>query len=158
MIFTILCCESKGLWHNPINLAIKFVEKVDFSHYAILADGYVYEAVSPQSRSIPFSQWRDKYDIVRTYTLNVSEPGSSNLLSRIQDELGKPYAYSQILMILMTNMFKLKGTLEINGKKALICSEFVARPLAEVLGYKFSVTPDNVGMDELENVLKTQLP
>jgi len=41
-----------------------------------------------------------------------------------------------------------------NGKKALICSEFVARPMVEVLGAKFDQGLDTVGMDEIESVLK----
>lgn len=154
MTITILCCESKSFLHKPINAAIKLVEGVDFSHYAILVDGMVYEAVSPKSRKIPYTEWTKKYYIVRTYTIEVPLAKQGNFMSMLEEQLGIPYAYSQIVAILLGNVFHLPNKVEFNGKRALICSEFIARPLAEVLGYKFTVTPDHIGMDEVESALR----
>jgi hypothetical protein len=154
MSITILCSESTKLTHKPLNAMIKFVEKVDFSHYAFLIDSYVYEAVSPVSRKISFSDWQKHNDVIRTYTIEVDVVQKTNLLSRVVDQLEKPYAFSQIIAILIGNIFHLPNKIEFNGKKALICSEFVARPLSEVIGWAFSVTPDHIGMDEVEAVLK----
>jgi hypothetical protein len=158
MTITILCGDSKSFLHKPINAGIKLVDHVDFSHYAYCIDGMVYEAVAPRSRKIPFSQWREKYTIVRTYDIEVPFSHMGNFMSTIDMQLDVPYAYSQIFAILIANVFHLKNKVDFNGKKAMICSEFVARPLAEVLGYQFSVAPDHIGMDELEIVLKNKKP
>lgn len=140
--------------HKPINAAIKLVEGVDFSHYAYLINGMVYEAVSPKSKQTHFTQWRQKYNIIRTYTVDVPAEKELQFMQIIEKQLDVPYAYSQIIAILLANIFHISTTSDFNGKRALICSEFVARPLVEVSGYTFSVPPDMIGMDELEAGLK----
>jgi len=154
MIITVLCCENTKLTHQPLNSAIKMVEGVDFSHYAFLIDEYVYEAVAPRSRQIHYSEWRKNYWIVRTYTIEVNSIQLCKILDIIATQLNIPYSFAQIFKILIGNIFHLKFKKDFNGKKALICSEFVARPLAEVLGYMFPISLDHIGMDEVEDVLK----
>jgi hypothetical protein len=158
-ILKVVCAENISWWHKIGVWAIKEAEGVDFNHFAYLSDdGYIYEAVLPKSRSKMFSEWLKIFKVVRTYEFELEEKLYHKIMRDIYDELDKPYSIFQIISIWISQSLKIASNkfkyFNINGEKALICSELVARPLANNMKIEFGINLDNVGMDELELVLK----
>lgn len=154
----VLCCENLGLLHSVAVKAIEKSEGTDFNHVAILLNGFVYEAVFPRARKISKYDWDKLFRTIRTYEIELNELEYRLFLEQMLAQHGKPYSVFQCAMIWLSNSV---GVLERfierivwNGNKALICSEFVARPLIKAKDFKFENEPDTVGMDEIETCLK----
>jgi len=159
-VVKVLCCQNKGLLHKIGVWAIKKSEGTDFNHVAILSeDDLVYEAVFPKTRKLPFKEWVKLFDLVRIYEIKMSKEMYDHFIYETAKCLNKNYSLFQCFMIWVSNSIGvLESSIEKtiwNGNKALICSELVAWPIKEVLKYRFSNTLDTVGMDEIEEALKT---
>lgn len=155
----ILCAENITLLHKPGAWAIEQAENLNYCHVAILIDDFVYEAVWPRSRKIRLKDWLTKFKIIKIYELEFDEHSYQNFLVEIFLQLGRPYSLTQIVLIWLSNCL---GILENyinktiwNGNKALICSEFVARPITRATDCTFAHSFDTVDLFELESVLKS---
>lgn len=153
----ILCSENKGWLHAIGVWAIKKSEGTDFNHVAVLDNGMVYEAVYPESRSMSFVEWNNHFRIKKVYGIKMSEAKYNAFMSEVKFNVPKKYSIWQCFLIWLCNSV---GVLENyiekiiwNGNKAMICSELVAWPMQQVLGYKFAESLDTVGMDEIEAAL-----
>lgn len=154
-IIKVLCAENKGIFHKPAVWGIEKVEGVDFNHVAYLSDaGFVYEAIWPKARRVSMFEWKKKFNLIRTYEIHLTESQHKEMMNRIIAQVGRKYSVWQCAMIYAAQSVSLlKEKIEAthwNGWKALICSEFIARPIVDVLGYEFDQGLDSVGMDEIE--------
>jgi len=158
-ILKVLCAENTGLIHKPAVWGIEKVEGVDFNHVAFCTDdGWIYEAIWPKCRKVNYSDWLNKFKLIRTYQINLTDDQYKEIVGKIKKQVGRKYSIWQCAMIYLAQSVsiiqeKIEST-NWNGWKALICSEFIARPIVEVLGYKFDQGLDSVGMDEIEIMLK----
>jgi gamma-glutamylcyclotransferase (GGCT)/AIG2-like uncharacterized protein YtfP len=155
----VLCAENVEWIHRPAVWAIEKVEEVNFNHVAFQdEDCFIYEAVWPKCRKISSREWLKKFKLIRTYEIIVSENQYKLIMTKINKQVGRSYSIWQCAMIYVAQSVSLlKEKIEStnwNGWKALICSEFVARPIVEVLDYRFDQGLDSVGMDEVEIMLK----
>lgn len=156
----VLTAENTGFFHQVAVYGIEKVEGVDFNHVAIqLEDGFVYEAIWPKSRKVMVYKWKRKFKLINTYEVDVTESQYEKIEKIIKKQVGVSYSLWQCTMIYVAQSVsllqeKIEST-NWNGWKALICSEFVARPFVDVLGYKFDQGLDSVGMDEIEQMIKS---
>jgi hypothetical protein len=155
----VLCCENTEFLHKLGVWAIEKSERTNFNHVAVLVKDdfgieWVYEAVFPRARRMRFEEWLKIFKIKKSYAIELDSNQYDNFIKTIYIQLPKPYSIFQCLLIWLSNSI---GVLEHfierivwNGNKALICSEFVARPIVAALGYQFENQLDSVGMDEIE--------
>lgn len=158
-IIRVLCCENTSYFKHLVAKAVERSENTDFNHVCFLSEmNIVYEAIFPKTRMISFDEWKNHFKVIRTYELRLEPKVYNAFMKYITEEIGKPYSIWQIIMIyLAQNVHAIQKKIETtlwNGKKALICSEFVAAPLADVLNVKLPQGIDTIGMDEIEEMLK----
>lgn len=157
-VLKVVCADPIKFWHKPGSWLIKKTEGTTFSHVAYTTEfNTVYEAVWPKCRFMYQVTWLKEYKIIKTYELYLDPKDYAKIINDISNQIGKPYSFIQCAMIYIAQQIscikeKIEST-NFNGWKALICSEFVARPLVDVIGYKFDQGIDSIGLDEIEECL-----
>lgn len=159
-VMKVLCAENSEWWHKPAVLGIEKTEGTDFNHVAFLTEmNFVYEAVWPKARKSSLDKWKKRFKVIRTYELHLEPNEYQEMMELISLQVGKPYSVFQCAMIWVAQSFagiqKDVESINWNGDKALICSEFVARPIKKVFNFSFNQGIDSIGMDEIEQCLKS---
>jgi len=135
---------------------IQWCEGVEFSHCAILIDGYVYESVYPKFRKIDFGEWLNHYEVIEMYSLD--NANNQAIKEMGESWIGNEYSLLQLVVIglgLIFDSFNLYvSKIHWNGTKKSICSEFVARVLAGFYGVTFSESMDTIGLREIKTILE----
>lgn len=141
---------------NPImflSKVIQIVEKLPFSHCALVCDGFVYESKWPRSRKIELSLWLKEYEIIESFETKVDKDNLDSWFLIVKDT---PYSIAQLLIIAITYLSApLKLVIEkiwFNGSKAFICTELVGMFFEDFYFYKFNESPDTIS---IRDVLKT---
>jgi hypothetical protein len=140
---------------NPLmflSKVIQIIEKLPFSHCAIVCDGFVYESKWPKSRKIELELWLKEYEIVKSIDADVKKEALEEWFLIVKNT---PYSISQLFIIAFTYLSApLKLAVEkmrFNGSKAFICTEMVGMFLEDFYFYKFKESPDTIS---LRDVLK----
>lgn len=156
----VLCCMNTEAIHKPAVKMIQESEGTDFNHIAILmkdefGNDWVYEAVFPRARKIPYYEWEKKFKIIHKFKLNLTEGQFSTFYCEMIELIGNVYSVSQCVLIGLANAIGIKWverkieSMTWNGKNAVICTEFFARPFSYATGYIFENDLDTVGTDEV---------
>ena len=158
-ILRVVSANNKGWLHYPVVKGIQKTEGVDFNHVAIITEfNQVYEAVFPKARKMHLAKWNSLFSVVKVYEYHLEPEVYAQVLEQIQSQVGRPYSVWQCAMIYfaqsMTFIQKKIESKIWNGRKALICSEFVAYPLMSITGFEFSQGVDSIGMDEIKEALE----
>jgi len=149
MRVTVLRCDHRNFL-LPAQYLIKYSEGTDFSHYAILINGFVIDSTTHGVRVTTIHQFLKKYHIRSEEVFNL-EINTQHLLGWTRDMIGVGYGLTQNIFIFLRRKGWIKelprfATNEIN------CAEFVMlfmdrfnprRPM-EI----------NVGLIEVESYLK----
>ena len=153
----VLCCENTKILHKPGTWIIEQSEGTDFCHVAIQIDDFVYEAVFPKARVIYQSNWDKQFKTVHEYDLVLEDEEYTVFMNEVLYQLGRPYSLIQLVLIWLSNCL---GVWESfinetiwNGNKALICSEFVGRPIASTKNYYFGKSLDTIDLNDIKNCL-----
>lgn len=159
---TVLCAENRDWFHKIGAWFIEKSEKTNYDHVAILLENnfktyLIYEAMFPKSRKIRFCDWTERFKIIKTYEIELTDTQYEAFEMTAKALVGKPYSLWQCFIIGLSNLVGvaehyLNSTVW-NGNKALICSEFIARCVVASVGYEFSTQLDEVGLNEIEECL-----
>lgn len=127
-----------------ISKVIKWLDKGEFSHVAMfVSDNEIIEAeYSTRVRVVPFKY--GDYEVIRL-NLNGEQKKSVTELSAILE--GKRYDFVQIIILLFTLLFGIKGLSKFRDTKEVICSELVGLILDELgigEGDMVSYTPNEL--------------
>jgi|GEM_PF-3756513 len=157
--------KNRKWYKKPVSNLLMFFEKTNFSHSSILInDGayqYMFESVAPISQRIMLEEWVKHYEIVDSIKIDSSFLKSDSSYIFLYSMLGRPYSFKQIFYIAIgiineAFLHKIKWV-DINSKKAMICTELVAR----FLKYKYDVylykSPDLMGLNDIKvifNIMK----
>lgn len=159
-ILKVVCANNKGWLHYPVVKGIQKTEGVNFNHVAFITEfNFAYEAVFPRARKVHLAKWHTLFEIVKTYEYHIEHNQYAKVLEQIQSQVGRPYSVWQCAMIYFAQSIsflqkKIESTVW-NGKKALICSEFVAYPLQQITGIQFNQGIDSIGMDEIKEAMES---
>jgi len=139
-------------WYKFGSPILMWVDGVPFSHCSILhvESSTVYESVAPESRSEPFDEWLKHNEIV--FAVDCEAPIES--IEWLKTQLGKPYSLRQLVAILAKKIVKKLSIQLVNGSKALICSELVAKYLISYFGVQFFKDPDIISLRDIYRVLR----
>lgn len=148
-------------WWNLFGRLIMWIEKRRCSHTAILVDYYgtywVYESIWPVGRKVKIDSWLKRYRMTDVFTLSISDEQKSAGLGQLQTLSKRPYSIFQLLWIGLGIIFKPFDKWSnwhiLNAHKAMICTELVAEFLIVQYGVKFPMSPDMVGINDLEKEL-----
>ncbi|HZX13710.1 MAG TPA: hypothetical protein VFF49_04845 [Thermodesulfobacteriota bacterium] len=136
MELKILCAARRNFQIG--SFIIQKVERMPFSHFAVLVDGFVYEAVWPKSKASYFDLWLHDYRVVRYFDFSTEDEciikKTRGFISRNN---GVRFSILQILIIALSYVISPLKYSILNGKKKLICSEYVARLLLEIFNKPF---------------------
>lgn len=136
MAYTISVGFSRGAKPSIVGRAIMRVMRTPYSHtYIRLHDSdEVFEAEFVGVRTMPYTEWLQDSIVVEEVEIEITDERYKKLLKFIDESEGKRYAVIQLLMILW---HKLGGkVIYDNSDSMYICSELVARALADILGIK----------------------
>jgi hypothetical protein len=163
MEFVVFECTSRKKF-NPLARLIMYMQKIPFSHMAIMAitdNGMVvYDAVYPRARKIAYGDWLKDYAVIDSYTMKRPEVMPYLALEFLEKLIAKNenYSIAQLILIQAQNTFvQLKRILSrviLNHEKGAVCSEIIARFVAYAYGVKLDEQFDTVDLVEASRVAR----
>jgi len=151
--------NSKLRLHKPVNYLIRMVDRSMAGHFAICLETdfskTVFEAVAPKSRKIvPYDEWLNLYDPVKTLEIEVPDNKSLAVIEWLEGMVGVRYGYLQVLIIGLSAFLRPFGLIlngiNINYKRAIICTELGSRFIENFLEYRLKETHDEIGVKDME--------
>jgi len=156
MIIELISCKPKN--KLPLSKIIQDAENVDFSHYAISYNGYIYHAKYPKLKCQTYAEFESFYQPVKKYCFNVPKGKELLVHSYLRSYIGTPYSLAQLVLIYIGIIFhglnKRISLIKLNNKRALICSEFVAMFMKNFFGSEFNESIDTIGLREVQSMLE----
>ena len=145
---------SKNTSCQPFSVAIRLVEKRDYSHvYMKIVDEttnevMIYQASHGFVNIVPLERFLEHSIICEEYELEVDDTKYIQVKKEMNSYLGLSYGFAQILNIFVQKLFQSKNIkLVENGKKQFICSELgyiILKILfPEIIADEDSVTPSD---------------
>lgn len=162
MVVTFIFANSTKTLHKPVNFLIRWLDKSIAGHFAIgLQTDFshtVFEAVAPRVRKItPYQEWLKYYTPVRTLSIAVPLDKYSSVLEWLEGMLGIRYGYEQIVFIavclIINPLNKLWNRVNLNYKKAVICTELGSRFIEKFLVYELKESHDKIGVRDMEKII-----
>lgn len=158
MIISVLFSDRKDSMPGP--KLIKWFEKTDFSHCAMLINGVVCEAVYPKYRKIDYNIWKDYNSVIKQIDFEVDEKELADVMKAVDSLVGKRYSVAQLALIFSENIIKqstrsigeMIGRLKINNNRRLICTESVIRILKEI-GLKHEGSYDTISLNDFDSIV-----
>jgi hypothetical protein len=154
----------RDAWWSFLGRFIMRAEGKPYSHFATIThlefnDRFAkraYEAVWPESHSVPFVEWSAKYRVVRTVTLLV-DASQNDITAWLNSYTGRPYSLWQLILIYLNLSFKrinqVTGKVILNHDKELICTEHTGLFLEKFFKIVFTESEDVWSLDDIERVL-----
>jgi len=103
---------------------IKFYQKTEFSHVAIIKDDLVFQASHGFVNCTHIDNFLAENEVIQMYEVNENDVD----MNFVYKQLGKKYSYSQIIEISIEYVLGVKITFDSKNQK-FICSEFVGKAL-----------------------------
>ena len=144
---------------NPFAIGsflLRHLERLPFSHCAIVIDGFVYESVFPVSKASFIQDWLNNYVIIHDILVEVDSE-KLDLISKdiVSNYLGKRYSIFQLFVIgvgfISTTVNSWISGITWNGSKFLICTELVARISNKYFSVDFDEKLDTISLREAWN-------
>lgn len=157
MKLTFYYANPTSFTHKIGNFILKVGEWVKFGHFAVGIESYsgnwIYEAVFPKTRKLEKKEWDKKYIVFSEISWEVPEEFAGKVLEFLEEMVGKRYAVEQILSIAVSIiLFPLKYFivgLNLNGARALVCTEVGSRLAARFWGFIPTGSHDEIGLSEM---------
>ncbi len=126
-------CDPKG---NLLifSKAIKLVQKLPFSHYAlVLVDEHgLVKTVDASGRTLhqeSLENFKEKYNIIRLYEVPETEKSHKEFREWLHPLEGQKYGYMQVVGLLLQSLKLTIRNIFSNGTDNIICNEFILRYL-----------------------------
>lgn len=148
-------------WWGILDDLISLVEKIDYSHCAILIENengnsYVYESLFPEGRVIGLEKWLESYDVKHIVLVDSKFDRFSPKYYRLVKMTESKYSVLQVFTIGLSLLFIPFGNFFnnrlINGNKAKICTELVCRFLQVGYGLVLPKSPDMMSVKDTYNL------
>ena len=124
-------CDPKG---NLLvfSRAIKLVQKLPFSHYAlILVDEYgLVKTIDASGRTLhqeSLDNFKEKYNIIRLYEVPETEKTFKEFREWLHPIEGSKYGYLQVIGLFLLSIGLMTRNPFSNGIDNIICNEFILR-------------------------------
>lgn len=155
---TFLFCKKISKW-ALFKYLIMCGERLDFSHAALLIDGWVYESIFPLSKKSPLGGWLLTYEIVETYKFEVPLENVDLIKLDCEELMGKRYSQFQIVLVALSLLSKsienYFSRIKWNGRKFLICTELAGDIAFNHFDISFGGEQiDNLGLRELRDGIR----
>jgi hypothetical protein len=136
---------------------IMWAEKTNFSHSAILINGFVYEAVFPKARSISFVEWSRHNQVVHLYAPITCPEQIVKIEKELSEWVGYRYSVIQVFIIglglVKKSWDRILSRLHLNGRKYLICTELCGEVLQNNFGVTFDEKLDTLSVRDVFSTL-----
>jgi hypothetical protein len=144
--------------HKPVNFLIRWVDKSCAGHFAIGLETdysfYVYEAVAPKVRKVRYEHWVKQYEVCKKASIDVPRPLSPDVVYWLENIIGTRYGYEQVILLGVLALLKpldlIFKKININHKRALICTEIGSRFIEKFLVYSLKESHDKIGVRDME--------
>jgi hypothetical protein len=159
MVVRFLFSNPREAWKQPGAWLIRRADRSKASHFAIAIFGFgtvfVYEAVFPKCRRIPYSEWINHNKIESFHDFEVP----SHLQARVHEWLkaieGRWYSVPQLLLIAVTILEPLNKLLNwaiLNHEKQMICTEVGSRFVEEFTTIPMEESHDKIGVSDMYEI------
>lgn len=138
---------------NLFSLAIRLIEKRNFSHCYIVIDGMVYHAAHGMVHAISYGNFLKKNNEIYKYEVNVEDQEFELGRTFLRKSLGISYGFDQILGLLIQKIFRKREPIIQNNSQRMICSEFSAKFLI-ACEIDIDISPDAITPSDLQNFLE----
>jgi hypothetical protein len=151
----VLFAKNKRWWAILSDI-IRLVERVDYSHAAIMLhntatnQSTIYESRFPRGRSIDLIDWLKEYEIKEVFLIDDNFDVTSEKYYDLISMVRKPYSILQLLLIglgiICLPFGRISAHAKINGNRAKVCTELVATFLSRAYGVRLKKSPDMMGL------------
>lgn len=149
---------------NIFSWLIRKIEGTEFSHIYLrlptgrrLKQDLIYQASNTMVHFVGSKRFEEKNTILKEIEFDIETETYYQLLRFCVEEVGKPYAFLQILGIAWVLLFRCFGIKKRNpfakGKGSYVCSELVAAILIEFFGYRIMQDLDLITPKEVYELL-----
>lgn len=154
-------CTSLEWWKAIGVFLIKFIDRVDSNHFAIVIEGYsepkVYETTFPKYKISKYSDWIKSHRIDRQFTYDVPTHLQYKVVEWLESHNGKRYSVFQLLFIAAAIFKPINKILNwgiLNHDRALICTEVGSRFMEKFMGLIVKESHDKIGMFDLIKIVR----
>src|SRR5574343_1593289 len=128
---------SRAKGFKPFSSAIMTVEKTPYSHVYIRSynkhfmDFDIYQASKGMVNHLVYNNFLMENEVIAEFKIPISTEKKLECINFIRQRLGKPYSLKTCIIIYLQKITKNKELFQehLDGDKAYICSELVARVL-----------------------------
>lgn len=152
-------------WWAILSDVICYLQGTKFSHSGIRVIDenmdVIYHSIMPKGKKQKIEDFYKDYSIIESYAFEIKDSGIfDEMILWLEANYSKKYSDKQLILLfseyisgpLYTFLIGLKSFS--NGKKRLICSEFVARFLENFFLVKWPENADTVDLVELNEMIK----
>ena len=117
-------------WYKVGSVAIELAEKRPYSHaFLQFTDPFtqrdmIAQAAHGMVNEMSFTRFTEENTVVRTYSFEITPDQFHQLLQTIQDNLGMPYGYLELIWIAIKKLLRIQVNIH-DHNDTYICSEFV---------------------------------
>jgi len=157
--------SSNRKWWYILDDIIRMVEGVHYSHTAIMlhnpisGKSTIYELKFPKGRSIDLVEWLKEHQLREIFLIDEQFDTMSSDHYVLLNMVNKPYSIIQLLVIgfgmICLPFGRILSSARINGNRAKICTELVARFLSRCYGVRLRKSPDMMALKDTFNLVKT---
>lgn len=151
--------EVKILQCTPINhpfpilsWAIRFIQRTDYSHYAIQYNSWVLDATSKGVQYVPDYEYFNHYKTVNSFDVELNTT-FINFYEWICKYIDTKYGFFQIIGLLLKILKLTKVNPFGRDDKAIICNELVLLMLKDLRGLELGDS-DNYDLVETEKIIR----
>lgn len=156
MVVRFLFSNPREAWKQPGAWLIRRADRSKASHFAIAIFGFgtvfVYEAVFPKCRRLPYSEWINHNKIESFHDFEVPTYLEFEVNEWAKSIVGKWYSVPQLALIAVTIIEPLNKLLNwaiLNHERQMICTEVGSRFIEKFMTLPIKESHDKIGVRDM---------